>query len=422
VRCIIHIGVAKTATTTLQDILVQNRDILTENGIFYSIAGGKKNHIKITNYALNDRAISARRRRDGMNDSANLNRFREQLKKNVSRELTSLPPQVHSVIFSDEYLSRFTRKAELLRLKELFEPYFDQFSIIVYFRRQDTLLRSWYGTNIKTGSDSPRIFPNGDSKALRRSCERFNYKRIADLWCEVFGVENFIPKVFEKKRFAGGDIVKDFFESLSLDFPTIELSRKDLNTSFSAEAQEILRLMNVHLAGDPKKSGPIGRLFQECFPGVGKEPSRQSAIEFMHHFEESNHYIAETFFGREHLFNEDYNMWPEQETAVELTVPDVVEALAKVWSLREVEVRERTKALVQESDTQKRKAYAKTSRLEKNLATQNRRVEVYEKRFGFVLRPMRYLKRKLQRISAERKYSEEPQKKGSSHLKVGESS
>ena len=50
----LHIGTAKTATTSIQEVLFQNRELLNSHGCHFLQCGGKRNNIAFTAYAAND--------------------------------------------------------------------------------------------------------------------------------------------------------------------------------------------------------------------------------------------------------------------------------------------------------------------------------------------------------------------------------
>ncbi len=51
-RCVLHIGLEKTGTTTIQNRLASNRERLLERGILYPRSAGRSNHLHLVSACL----------------------------------------------------------------------------------------------------------------------------------------------------------------------------------------------------------------------------------------------------------------------------------------------------------------------------------------------------------------------------------
>lgn len=134
-QVILHIGPHKTGTTSIQAFLSSNRNVLSERGILYPDAGrgriGKPQH-----WHFGD-AIAR-------GDKEYLVKFQ----KDLSAEIERLSPS--TLLFSTEVLSREAIHEDNFRtIREIFDS--AQIKILLFLRRQDSLLASRYAEHLKKG-------------------------------------------------------------------------------------------------------------------------------------------------------------------------------------------------------------------------------------------------------------------------------
>jgi hypothetical protein len=166
-RVVLHIGVHKTGTTSIQNWAHQNRDDLrTRLGLdVYSGRIGARNHIEFPLLCMrSDRNLHAR----VMHPDSCLPSWQTATRRHVAEQLDSPAP---SMFVSAESLSFLRYPDELAALRDLLGP--REVRVIVFLRDPQDYLRSYRAHVVKMGY-SPSVYP-----------ESFNYVE-PDTWLVDF--------------------------------------------------------------------------------------------------------------------------------------------------------------------------------------------------------------------------------------------
>lgn len=276
----LHVGLPKTATTSVQQFLLRNRQRLLEDGVLYPKSGLQANahHSlgNLFNYSSADwiETIDA-----------------NELSRALREEVASSGCQ--TVIMSTETLA-WAYKLE--DLKEYFRG-FDT-SIVFYLRRQDEWLESAYQDNLKTGDTDL------DKDAyLNLRLPLLDFYAALSRWSALFGRENIRVATFEKGT---GDksVERIFLDTLGISFrPEYEIS-KAINTGLSRDCIDFLSKFSAkrRVALRFWVYGDILRAYAEKNPDPVEWKnfwSPQERRELIERFSESNAQVAREFCGRE---------------------------------------------------------------------------------------------------------------------------
>lgn len=341
-RAIVHIGTAKTGSTSIQRLCAENRTVLLANGFAYSRAAGERSHRSLVAVAASPDVGDHFARLTGLGrDQASAV---ESIRMALTAELNLLPDVVHTVIFSNEHCSqRIHTIEEVLRLKNFLRDYFSEVRVLVYLRRQDEYVVSNYSTRLRhgnfTGSD---IFPlseyRDDSAAPGSRGERstsnldtnpglgineknkigLDWAAMLDIWSSAFGRDQITVRIFDKKFFVEGDLILDFEDACGI--PRVLLSESPAtNTSLVPEAQEFLRQLNIKRrevakkdGGLPKIPSAVRRELNVQYSGPGRLPSRAQAKKFFERYRDANERLRVEYFpDRPTVFTEDFSRYPE---------------------------------------------------------------------------------------------------------------
>lgn len=245
-KAIFHIGAPKTGTSIVQSHLSQNRRVLRDKGVFYPVTISPHKHLYRTfeSHHLLTYAVAgwepfnlfepqrfmrwARRRceRHGMHTLL------------LSAENAYWLP--HKVVLerdfgADEY---FSAKEEFLtRLRGLLEGL--ECRLVVYLRRQDRWIESWYNQQIKNGFHLPEDF----GRFLDRHRHLIDYRSHLKMWGRVFGRENLVVRVYEKEQLGQG-LLADYLGALGLgsdeEFPLGAKPRHNAQLG-----RDVLEFMNI---------------------------------------------------------------------------------------------------------------------------------------------------------------------------------
>jgi hypothetical protein len=229
----IHIGVPKTGTKSIQYGLFDNRATLLAHGID-SLPGGP-NHgpalISLLRENPHETSRNIRRHLDTPEKTASFNSsisflIKKALAQNVSGKM----------VISGEGLSDLSFD-EIERLKALLDPYAAGYRIIVYVRDPYEFATSAFLQRLKSGStlDNPR-----------RRLPLPEYRNKLQPYIDAFGRENVDIRIFDRRRFIGGDLISDFLAAIG-EPPELarSLNVEHANQSMSHEAAVILSETNA---------------------------------------------------------------------------------------------------------------------------------------------------------------------------------
>jgi len=316
---ILHIGIEKTGTTTIQEFLHLNRKLLAKHGVYFPKSIGMRNHRPLATWCLSDSRNDIFLRMNNLTETKQREKWREDLKNQFEYELSGLNAGIRQVIISSEHFSSLLNKpAELETLKHFLDKWFTNIKVVLYLRRQDSLTVSTYSTACRAGIVSDIVLPNPAS--LRPFV---NYQELLGKWSRIFGKENIHPAVFEKSLFYNSDLLTDFIRRCGLPNELNYVIPENKNESLSETTQEAAQLFNRKFPADSfdiplkelqKIRKELIEMVNAKYPGPGKKPLRHEAETFFKYFEESNNRVARNWFGREKLFSEDFSMYPESLT------------------------------------------------------------------------------------------------------------
>ena len=303
-KCILHIGIEKTGTTSIQNFLAVNRHALLKKGFLYS--NFFPAHIAV--YAMND---DKENEDDQMRYALqcagpSLSEFRKAFHKKLKAEVIN--SRADTIIYSSEFChSRLFFLEEKRRLHELLSSLFDEIKIICYLRRQDKQALSFFSTRIKAGgTDFDNVFP--DDELIEHNDffrHYFNYEILLKDYMDVFGKENIIVRIFDRKNLISGDVVLDFVNVLSLELAkntSLIYPEKKKNISLDKKTLKILSLLNKEMPQfDAQGRHNVYRdglieVLELCSKGCKVLVNRDRVLSFMKHFEDSNNWVRETFF------------------------------------------------------------------------------------------------------------------------------
>lgn len=308
-RCLIHAGMPKTGSTTLQAFFAANRRALRARGILYPACLGGRSHVHLA-AALHpgpspqrDSALRAL----GLSDPAALAPL---LEARLAEEIEAAEP-CGTLLLSSEFFWSLPRHASMLkRLAAFAARHAARSEVVVWLRRQDEFAVSIAATRAREGRSPPGqpVFPEQPRGAYRinATLERF---------AEAFGEAALRPRIFARTCMKDGDLVADAVEALGIpaEGPPLAIPPRR-NAALSAESQLWLQHLAA-LSPDRFGQGPGARVelgeVVERRPGAPPRPAAAAAARFMARFEAQNELARARWFpGRETLFPPP-PAWPE---------------------------------------------------------------------------------------------------------------
>ena len=305
----IHIGCPKTGTTSLQYFCGENKEILAENGVYFPVFEQKYNNV---NPFRNGHFLIAHR----YDSSGKINLLEEkQIFRFNMDHILHMFSKYDNILLSDEALwSAHFYKQKLWKTLQR-EALRNNFTvrIIIYLRRQDTLLNAMWNQKIKKSQKKYRSMTWDEILNVKPPVVYLNYEEGLNEIAAQLGEENIIVRRYGEKYFKNGSIYDDFLSTLSLyltdDYTISDFNR---NTRLNANSTEIQRIFNsnptaeqndftffYHMLSEVSLENPDTQKLQMFQP--------EEAAAFMEQYREGNRRVMEKYLHKsEDLFNPNF--------------------------------------------------------------------------------------------------------------------
>ena len=335
--CYLHVGLWKTGTTSIQNALHINREILEDQGFLYPspekiYKGFSSDAHHVIGIWSRDFSGKGEQAAFGITTISKYIDFQEKFKLNFDNYIDLHSSEQHQLILSSENMEGLTVN-ELSKLKSFVSQYSNNAKIIVYLRRPDLWSISGYIQAVK----------RGNLKKGSHVLSPYSYRNIITKFIEIFGKENIIVRIFDPKRMEGGDSVQDFCHTLKIDntnfiFPTrMDEAISPLSLAYLAEISEHLpRFENDNLVNRERN-----RIMENVISLGLKDKkdmyvSRKEAMDYYNQYKSEYEWIKKEFlpdYPYPTLFDENFDMYEENYEPSVYTFEQAVEVGAKVWEL-----------------------------------------------------------------------------------------
>lgn len=310
----LHIGTPKTGTSALQYFCAGNRKILEEKGIYFPDLGfrfpdiGKHRNAHFLSYKeyIN--------KKEKLRDHEAEKKIREEGIQKLEEAF-----QTHdTILISDEHI---WNEAEMTTeiLPALYQHFMEQgvqIKIIVYLRRQDQVIQSFWAQKIKESS-TITFESYMETEKYRRF--RLDYATRIQEFEDIVGKDHLIVRCYEKQQYQGEQktIMSDFLDILGLELTEeYKNSEKVYNVSLEGIYLEVKRLFNSLPQFKKQKNYMVDLLKEQQaidYQNNALERKKmyftpEAEKEFMQKFEEENLTVAKKYLNRENgkLFFENY--------------------------------------------------------------------------------------------------------------------
>ena len=193
-KIVLHIGMNKTGTSSLQFACSRNQKVLAEAGILYPEFGQEYSAHHGIAFGIHRHTTKKKRQNDRW----------AQLGDDWINKLEHEASDYDVVLLSSEAFHHLGDPSEVARAFSGHDV-----KIVVYLREHFSYIRSWYQQNVQDGVETCLF---RDFAGIRKAAQC----TVLDAWVESFGINNVVPKIFDKSQLISGDIVEDFFSSAAL--------------------------------------------------------------------------------------------------------------------------------------------------------------------------------------------------------------
>ncbi|WP_252365420.1 hypothetical protein, partial [Campylobacter jejuni] len=288
--CYLHIGTMKTGTSSIQDFLYKNQNLLKIQKTLYP------NSIK-NSWHLHDHNPFADVIKCFLEQAnfSDLNSYLELLKCEINNS------HFNKIIISTENIQFLLNKRKYIQelqiiLKNLG---FTKIYIIIYLRNPNSLFVSMCSQALKGNiSDNFLSHPNKNN-LFKTIC---NYKQTLENWINVFQKENIIVKLFDKNEFYQGDLLKDFINTIGLEWDDNFIIPDKQNETLDLLGMEILNHFNNYSIPilTNRYVDFIINFFDKHFtsknPELKFQPPKEIYQSYINYFKESNEWVRKEFF------------------------------------------------------------------------------------------------------------------------------
>lgn len=295
---VVHLGARKTGTSSIQQLLRRNPEVLKSVDSLYPSTPGQTRHSKFALFLTPDEEWEGlppwvRKHADGPHD------FRRQFRQDLHTEVAD--SGARRMLLSDEVL--FEGSAGLLkRLRRFARNNARSLRVVVYLCRQDDHLVSRYQQEVKRG-ETRRLT---DRTLHLDFAEIYDYATRLTQVAEVLEPDEMAVRRYDRETFTGGSLLADFLEAAGIDVP---LEQWDLpqahNVSLDAESVEFLRLLNLrrcqHEGANTRwmDNRRLHRALGTMADGPTLTLPEPTLDDFMAQFEEGNRQVARRWFGED---------------------------------------------------------------------------------------------------------------------------
>ena len=382
----LHIGTHKTATTTIQRFCADNRKVFESKGMVYPdfpfrfpFKGPNRNGLFL---GMVYRGSDGVRRKD----------LEKEYYHQALDIIHGLFEKYPSVLLSNErlWMDLYLKDAKLVRkLVKDSQKHGYQIKMIVYLRRQDSFIESFWSETVKELPDRTDTLQEYISEF-----EFLDYNAILSKYAELIGEENVIVRRFSDAVKVEGGILVDFMRQLGMELTDdFEINDPALNPGIYANVTEIKRIINSTsglrrddmrvfinalpmAAATSKKVHPCGEL------------SEEERTDLMQPLEAGNAELAQRFIGDGRpLFSTDYSGLPKREDGNEEFINDIIRSSASVDAVLFRRHKE-NKLRIHQLEKENRK-------LKKQLEKQKTEIAEINRKLYYLRHPLKYLLRKL---------------------------
>lgn len=295
-QTILHIGLEKTGTTSIQYLLRQNREQLLKSSVLVSeqAASGNNFHLAIASYSPF--------REDGLTRALRLTSA-EKLEAFRKREFDALAAEIQStspeklILSSEHFQSRLLSLADIKQLRSSLEQAgCSNFRILVYLRDPLKIAMSHHGMAIKKGIHVTESFYRPEHPRISHIV---NHRQTLENWSAVFGEQNMDVRLYPEA--SGSEVlIADFLEAVGIEQSQLDMSKQEVrNVNLSAVALEALNQLNaksdrVRLLAEDRW---LFHQLEKSFAGRGLSPTAEIVEVFAERFRSEHAQIAKRWFG-----------------------------------------------------------------------------------------------------------------------------
>ncbi len=258
-KAVVHIGLPKAGSSTLQDFLQLNADALSRQGFCYrrfdSVDVCQREYLSVVfaatgrNFDDPVQSVAA-----GMRTQAEVTDRAAALDKWIAKEIAQ--SDADAWLISNEFLSsvvmRFDGQAAV---HDWLRARFSDVRYVIYLRDQAAWTVSMYSQKLRDGFDDR--FEDHLAKTTPR-----NYAKLADHWAHLVGAKNFYVRLLEPSALHEGDLIADFCNIAKIDLSALERPAAN-NLGYSRRCAAAVRALNAAVGRVLPRQSTVSRAIRK---------------------------------------------------------------------------------------------------------------------------------------------------------------
>lgn len=304
-KLILHIGIPKTGTTSIQLFLEENRKQLREQKFMVpaSLAGGNRgNHRDLPFCVLpaDQMLASGYAAQLQLTSRVQVRQWRRQCLERFAAEVRGHADPEHTWILSSEYCwVELGTERGIRALKRMLSHLFEHFRVIVYIRNSLETEISRLSQHQKAGRDVRSISTEANPA--------LDYAAGIQRWLHGFRPDELIVRRFQPTSLVGGDILDDFCHVCGIQSDPLQKPARQ-NRALSLTAMRYLWHLNQELPAT-RRAGVADLLMRHFHDGTGVQPTLAQWMRHQALYAASNRWV------KEYCFPDDDQLWEERRMA-----------------------------------------------------------------------------------------------------------
>ncbi|EAJ7722926.1 hypothetical protein BBI71_07635, partial [Campylobacter jejuni] len=295
--CYLHIGTMKTGTSSIQDFLYKNQNLLKIQKTLYPNSIKNSWHLHDHNpFASTIKYFLEQANFSGLDSY--LKPLKQEINNSHSNKIIVSTENIQFLLYNEKYIQELQ-----IILKNLG---FTKIYIIIYLRNPSDLFISMCSQALKDGIPKKFLSLPSKNNKFKILC---HHEQTLKNWANIFKKENLIIKLFSKNEFYQGDLLKDFIKTIGLEWDNNFIIPDKQNETLDLLGMEILNHFNNYSIPilTNRYVDFILNFFDKYFtsknPELKFQPPKEIYQSYIDYFEESNEWVRKEFFPyKERLF------------------------------------------------------------------------------------------------------------------------
>ena len=308
-KLILHFGIHRTGSTSIQNTLAVNQECLGGRGFLYPNIEGRASHQRLP-WRLKSNNI---------------------LPKDVVSEINAqITTDTHTIILSSEDFCLLKSPRFFHELGKYYE-----LNAVVYLRRQDLWLESWYNQHIRWPWDNK--FSGSDIEFFLSNIGNFfwiDYQKLLKNIEGIVSIDRLYVNVVDEAGVKNTAV--DFMKYCGID-PIWLKSVGNKNQSLSSAKIDILRRIDINELESAARFKIISALRKMDIKednGKTKFFTDRQRVKLIKRYSKSNAYVARKYFARDKLFSDhepdnENPAFVSDKTAYQKYIPQLLKKIAE---------------------------------------------------------------------------------------------